>query len=289
VLIGREQHRTELERLAAVPERMLANAKSVEAIQKTESLRRRDPVSRVNLAYREYLDDNVGLADLLLEGCPADLREWEWSHTHRLGHSELKTFAGSHDGHDVWCLAFSPRGGVLAVGAGPWFQVGEGQTAELVMRALKTGAEIFALAGLTGAVQALAFSPDGRWLVVARGFSGKEPGAVLAAFDWESGKKARAASERGFRILSLAYSPDGRTIATGCGWFNDYTNIGYARFRDAATGDPQGVPLAGAPGGVLSVAFCPDGRQLALASRDVVDVCELSSPGRPIIHQLRGM
>ena len=66
VVVGREQHRTEQQRLLAERQRKLA-------IEKAESLRRRDAVSRVNLSYREYLDDNVALADALLDGCPADL------------------------------------------------------------------------------------------------------------------------------------------------------------------------------------------------------------------------
>ena len=101
VLVGREQRNTEAQRREAVHQRELVS-------EKAESLRRRDAVSRVNLAYREYLDDNVTLADQLLDGCPADLKEWEWEYAHRLGHSELKTFAGSSKGRDVWSVAFSP-------------------------------------------------------------------------------------------------------------------------------------------------------------------------------------
>ena len=93
--------KTETQRREAVQQRELV-------IEKAESLRRRDAVSRVNLAYREYLDDNVALADELLAGCPADLREWEWEYARRLGHSELKSFSGSSQGQDVWSIAFSP-------------------------------------------------------------------------------------------------------------------------------------------------------------------------------------
>ena len=190
VLVGREQRKTENQRLAAVQQRELVS-------EKAESLRRRDAVSRVNLAYREYLDDNVALADELLDGCPGDLREWEWEYAHRLGHSELKTFAGSSQGQDVWSVAFSPDGALLACGSGPWSYVGAGPTGELLVRSVQTGAEVFALRGLTGAVQALAFSPDGRRLAAAWGFTGKDQGAELAVFDVPGGHKVWEKPERG--------------------------------------------------------------------------------------------
>jgi eukaryotic-like serine/threonine-protein kinase len=39
---------------------------------------------------------------------------------------------------------------------------------------------------------------------------------------------------------------------------------------------------------VLSLAFSPDGNQLALASKGAVDIFDISSKSRPIVHQLRG-
>ncbi|HZW29083.1 MAG TPA: protein kinase, partial [Isosphaeraceae bacterium] len=288
VLIGREQRKTEAQRQEAERQGMVALVKSYEATHKAESLRRRDAVSRVNLACREYLDDNVALADDLLAGCPADLRAWEWAYAQRLGHSELVTWRASSQGRDVWCVAFSPDGARVAAGTGPWGQVGAGATGELTVRDVKTGAEVFAVRGLRGAVQAVAYAPDGRTIAMAHGFTGPEEGAVLALLDATTGQELWRASERGVQILGLAFSRDGLTIASGCGHFNDYTTAGYARLRAARTGTALGRPIAGGPGGVLSVGFSPDGSRLALASRDVVDLCDLSHPGRPIVHQLRG-
>jgi eukaryotic-like serine/threonine-protein kinase len=288
ILIGREQHRTEQQRRLAEDRRMLAISKSDEATQKAEALRRRDAVSRVNLAYREYLDDNVALADELLEGDPADLRAWEWSYAHRLGHSDLKTWVGSSLGLDVWCVAFSPDGARVAAGTGPWGQPGGDRTGELLVRDIHTGATVLEARGLAGAVEAVAFAPDGRTIAAAHGFTGKENGSALILFDARTGRALWRAAERGVQILGLAFSPDGRTIATGCGHFNEYSASGYGRLRDAKTGGALGRPIAGAPGGVLGVAFAPDGRQIALASRDVVDLWDISGPVRSTAHQLRG-
>ncbi len=288
VLLGREQRRTERQRQRAEQQGKLAFLKSEEATERAESLRRRDAVSRVNLAYREYLDDNVALADELLDGCPGDLRGWEWAYARRLGHAELRSWTASSRGLDVWCVAFAPDGARIAAGTGHWGEVGNAPTGELVVRDVHSGGEAFALRGLPGAFQAVAYSPDGRTLAAARGFQGKEPGAVLVALDAGSGRELWRADERGAQVLGLAYSPDGRSIASGCGRFNSYDNSGYVRLRDARTGGELGPPLAGSPGGVLAVAYAPDGRQLAMASREVVDLRDLTEPSRPIARRLGG-
>ena len=53
------------------------------------SLRRQDYVSRVNLAFRECLDNNVTRAIELLDGCPQDLRGFEWQYAWRQCHLAL--------------------------------------------------------------------------------------------------------------------------------------------------------------------------------------------------------
>jgi WD40 repeat protein len=63
------------------------------------------------------------------------------------------------------------------------------------------------------------------------------------------------------RVLSAAFSPDGRRIVTAS---FDKT----ARLWDAETGKPIGEPLTGHADDVLSAAFSPDGRRIVTASFD---------------------
>ncbi len=287
ILLGRAQRETEAQRLRAVQERELATLMSGQANERADSLRRRDYISRVNLANREFLDDNAGLAEQLLYGCPSNLRNWEWSHVQRLAHLELDTFVSADipQAQDIWSLAFSPDGRRLVSGSGPWYLPQAEATATLVVREVDSGREIFKRRGGKGAVQAVAFSPDGKRVVAGTGTTGGVTGAELSCHDAATGEPLWHAEEHDINILSLAYSPDGKTIASGCGGFNNYAAIGYARLRDAATGKTISQ-IPGGPGGVASVAFSPDGKQLALASRGMVDVWDLSS--HAIAHQLRG-
>src|SRR5262249_17022816 len=77
-------------------------------------------------------------------------------------------------------------------------------------------------------------------------------------------------------VLAVAFSPDGRTIATGCG-----RERGDARLWDVSLGNPLGGPLTHA-GSILAVAVSPDGKRVATAGRDHVARLWDAHTGEPI-------
>ncbi|WP_261665121.1 WD40 repeat domain-containing protein [Deinococcus sp. Marseille-Q6407] len=153
---------------------------------------------------------------------------------------QVRWQAGARNSHD---FAFSPDSRRLALGeagATRLLDTGSGQETARLNAPATAQAQ-----GARGLNRALAFSPDGRQLLV-----GYEASAATV-WDLQSGTAALTVG-RGGRgwVLSAAFSPDGQTLALGYGG-------GEVRTYRLPGGEPlQSFQLQGA---VRALAFGPDG------------------------------
>jgi WD40 repeat protein len=258
VAVKKEQRQTEAQRVAL-------KLKSDALSRSVEALRRKDYISRVNLAMRECENDNIANADELLDGCPEDLRAWEWDYVKRQCHLELKTFPGT-SAH-VSSVAFSPDGKWIASGSG--FRGPGG----LVVRDVSTGRELFAHRDLQGTVDAVAFSPDGRWIASGGAYD-------LMIWDAATGQRRWLKTGLPSRVVKLKFSPDSRRIVGCLGNVNGlstgslYPFTGYVKLWDVASGSEVDT-LPERRNGLCSLDLSPDGKQVALAGFPVVEIWDL--------------
>jgi WD40 repeat protein len=176
----------------------------------------------------------------------------------------------------VQTVGFSPDGRLLATGAGParnavvlWDVADPGHPAQIATirrRFKRTGTDV----NEASTVTAVAFSPDGRLLATGSGqtvaseYATSSCGAVVLWDVTDPAHPVRAATlpAGGVWVRAVAFSPDGRVLASGEGatvilW--DVTDP----VHPAAT-----ATLTGHGGEVLGVAFSPDGQLLASCGAD---------------------
>jgi len=166
---------------------------------------------------------------------------------------------------DFHSAVFSPDGRWLAVTS----DVEPVQTVSIWE--ISTGKLVRTLApGFAGPMGSVVFSPDGRRLAAAGGFPSELSKVssydVIRIWDFSTGRESLSLVTRIVGITSLAFSPDGRSLATG-----SYEG---AQVWDAVTGRELHTLASelrastNQANSARSVAYSPDGRWIAVGNED---------------------
>ena len=163
-----------------------------------------------------------------------------------------KSFQGQHS-DVVRSVAFSPDGNLLETC---------GQDRKITVRETANWTVLKARADLPQPILSSAISPDGTLLAVAMGNPGTiaSPGGVRL-YDLATLDVRLELSDIKSTTWSVAFSPDGKTLATSSGQL--------LRLWDANTGEPRGT--LDAMHLVRIVAFSPDGKLLLSAGMELFD------------------
>jgi WD40 repeat protein len=168
--------------------------------------------------------------------------------------------------HWVGAPAFSPGGKTVAVGLSPRYY-----RTEVRLLDPNAGKERVRLAGRMEILRGLAFSSDSRWLAWCGAAEGDDEELRGAIVVWDTVRRRvrfdlRTPSDD---INALAFSPDGKTFASG-------DENGTIRLWETWTGRQRAVlPRRGSS--VLALGFHPGGRALASAEDQTVTVLDLPS------------
>jgi WD40 repeat protein len=147
-----------------------------------------------------------------------------------------------HNPRALYAVAFSPDGSLLAVGGYQVCQLIDPRTGKRKV-AINLPVEDVNLSGLV-------YSPDGKRMASAAG-------SRVRLWDTATGKRAgELPAHKGF-VRSVAFSPDGKLLAT-----SSYDRTGKIRLWEVATGKLVREILA-RKDTLYGLAFAPDGRALA--------------------------
>jgi RNA polymerase sigma factor (sigma-70 family) len=186
---------------------------------------------------------------------------------------ELPGFGALPQGGGPKCMALAPDGKHLATG---------GMDRVIRLWDIATGKEVRQFTGQEGSIWSLAFSPDGQAIaaVTATGrfnFHANGTDATIRVWDVGTGRLLRRWDGPTEGTWSVAWSPDGRVVATGG---EDHR----IRLWEWASGQVR-LRLAGHQGPVTALGFTPDGRRLVSGSSDttalVWDMGTLGHPAHP--------
>jgi len=149
---------------------------------------------------------------------------------------------------EIFDLAYSPDGKLLALAG----------YREVRLLDATTKQQLAVLDGHAGAVRALAFSRDGRFLAAAGGLPARQ--GEVRIWDVAARKLVHSIHGHADCIYGVAFSPDGRSIATA-----SYDKL--VKLFDIAS-EKEVRTYKDHIDAVYAVAFTPDGRRLVTGSAD---------------------
>jgi WD40 repeat protein/serine/threonine protein kinase len=228
--------------------------------------------SHINLAQQAWEAADIKEVTRLLDlqrprAGEEDLRGFEWRYLQGLCNSHA--MALPEQPAPVKALAASPDGRTLATGSGRTVRTWD----------TATGQQVHELPAMPGEVRALTFSPDGTLLAIAAGDA--ENLSQIRLWDVVDRRMAREPWEMSETVLALAFRPDGKALVVGSAklWktagnpdsriltMDDRQQLAGMRVLDLDLGAEQ-PGFAVGTGGVLTVAFSPDGHTIAAGSWD---------------------
>jgi len=158
--------------------------------------------------------------------------------------TRIPVSCGTEPEIELYALAFSSDSKTLAIGCASHVQLWSGR---------RLGPPL----PFSPGVNALAFSPGGTTLAIAGG-SYASGGIVDLVV---SGREVRSIPVPGGPVYSVAFNPDGTTLATG-------DDDGVARLWDVGSGQLTGS-FTSSGAGQDQIAFSPDGRTLASGTQQI--------------------
>lgn len=249
-------------------------ARQKEAVARAEEARQREQAelalyySRIALAEREWLANNVSRSEYLLDCClpgkgQPDRRGFEWYYLKRLCHADWKTIRASP--FQVRGLAYSPDGSLFALAAGTPNYTGGGVGRGELALWTATGHLMARFEGARGEVHHVTFSPDGSRLITISSDN--------KAYLWEVATRRllhEFPADAAFSLaVSVTFSPDGQLVAIPTS-----ETVELRRSRD---GELVGQ-LRGHGGRVGHAVFSPDGTSLASTdAENIVRVWDLGN------------